>query len=209
MAYKFFTQKLLDSDDLDLTQVSPEKQEIAREQNNVTYNLLDIAIFLRDRTENFKFSDAQYVDLDNAIAEIVNRYYKSKNEENPFTKEEVDLEGLEEFESEVPKEAFVAKAGEVKAKGVSKGAPGKKKKEEPKEEAKKPETEKVSKVDNLKKSLEKYQNLIDDAVLDEEDIKSLLETLRKNKEGYEVFDDEPEFVEMAKLNEEFINKNSK
>jgi len=204
-AYKFFSQKLLDSTDLDLTQVFPERQEMARESNNVTYNLLDIVLFLRDRTENFKFSDAQYVDLDNAISEIINRYYKSKNQTNPFIKkEDIDEAALDEFKGEAPPEAFVIKDGDVKSKGEVKAAPISKKKSAEKV------VEKVvveSRVEKHKKNLEKYQDLID-TVFDEQETKELLDKLDKNRIGYEILD-EPEYTEMAKLSEEFINKNTK
>jgi len=211
MAYKFFSQKLLEgSDKIDLSQVFPEKQEMAREQNNVTYSLLDIVLFLRDRTENFKFSDAQYVDLDNAISEIINRYYKSKNETNPFIKkEDIDEAALDEFKGEAPKEAFVIKDGEVKSKGEVKAAPIKESKAKAKTKVEaKPATPTLSKIEKLKLDLEKYQNLFDDDILDEDEKNAILDKLRKKKDAYEVFDDEPEYVEMAKMVDEFLNKNA-
>jgi hypothetical protein len=216
MAYKFFSQKLLDSNDLDLTQVFPERQEMARESNNVTYSLLDIVLFLRDRTENFKFSDAQYVDLDNAISEIINRYYKSKNETNPFIKkEDIDEAALDEFKGEAPKEAFVIKDGEVKSKGEVKAAPIKESKAKAKTKVEAKLAESVVKtieedaVQSFKKTLDKYQMLIDNKSFDEDDIDALLVSIKKKLKAFYAFDDDQESIEMAKLAEQFINKNSK
>lgn len=114
MAYKYFTEKLLSSDVLDLSTVFPEKQELARDSNNVSYNLTDIALFLKDRTENFKRIESQYIDLDSAISQIVEKYYKSKGEKNPFVTD-LDEESLEEFQSKTPREAAIVDKGEIKA----------------------------------------------------------------------------------------------
>ena len=59
MAYKYFSQQLLTKNLLDLSEVFPQKQEIAKEQNNVAYNLGDIVLYLQEVTENFKFTDAK------------------------------------------------------------------------------------------------------------------------------------------------------
>jgi hypothetical protein len=125
MAYKFFTQKLLSENALDLNQVFPEKQNDAREANNVAYTLADIVLFLKDRTEDFKFADAQYVDLDNAISEIVNKYYKSKSLPNPFLVNMDEDEEIKKFRGEVPREAAIVEEGAIKGKGVAKPAKSK------------------------------------------------------------------------------------
>ena len=119
MAYKYFTEKLL-SRDIDLSQVFSEKQQISRESNNVSYNLGDIALFVKDKTENFKRAESQYVDLDNAMSEIISKWYKSQNKKNPFV-DDLD-DSIEEFKSKNPREAAIVDKG-IKSKGAPKGAP--------------------------------------------------------------------------------------
>jgi hypothetical protein len=62
MAYKYFTEQLLSSG-IDMSEVFPEKQELARESINVSYNLGDIAIYIKDVTENFKKTENNYIEL--------------------------------------------------------------------------------------------------------------------------------------------------
>lgn len=133
MAYKYFTQKLLSSSTIDLSAVFPEKQEIARESNNVSYSLADIAMYLKDRTENFTKVESQYIDIDSAISQIISKYYISKGEKNPFIVD-VDDEALKGFESKTPREAAIVEDGQLKGKGAPKSAPDVKPK--PKEEVK-------------------------------------------------------------------------
>ena len=76
MAYKFFSQELVNKGNLDFSNVFPEKQSEAKQQNNVAYGLGDILIYLQDVTDNFKRADQKYVDLDNGIREVVEKYYK-------------------------------------------------------------------------------------------------------------------------------------
>jgi hypothetical protein len=191
MAYKFFSQKLLSSNELDLSQVFPEKQELARGQNNVSYNLADIVLFLKDRTEDFKFVEGQYIDLDNAISEIVNKYYKSIGEKNPFI-DDIDEDALKDFEAGVvPREAVIVEEGKQKGKGVAKPAPevkGKKSKEvvEVKEEPKKLEV------------VEEETQLTDSEITDR--INQFKKQLEKFKEVYlDVYDDDEKADEMKKL----------
>jgi hypothetical protein len=198
MAYKYFSQKLLSSNELDLTQVFPEKQEISRINNNVTYTLLDIILFLKDRTDDFKLTDAQYVDLDNAISEIIDRYFKSEGLKNIYKEDDASLEELEEFEQgKLPKEAYELKDGKIKAKPMGKPAP-----------STKIEKPIVDIVDKHRKNLSMYQSLIDLGDIESSELVEFLNNLEKNKYAYEILD-EPEYLEMAKLNEEFINKNKK
>jgi hypothetical protein len=125
MAYKYFTQKLLSSSTIDLSAVFPEKQEIARESNNVSYSLADIAMYLKDRTENFTKVESQYIDIDSAISQIISKYYISKGEKNPFIVD-VDDDALKGFESKTPREAAIVEDGKIKGKGAPKSAPDKK-----------------------------------------------------------------------------------
>jgi hypothetical protein len=200
MAYKFFSQKLLSSNELDLTQVFPEKQELARGQNNVSYNLADIVLFLKDRTEDFKFVEGQYVDLDNAISEIVNKYYKSLGEKNPFI-DDIDEDALKDFEAGVvPREAVIVEEGKQKGKGIAKPAPEVKKSKE------------VVEVEMLSEKGMKFKNElanqkeflyddVDDA--EKEDYKS---SIQEKLEANELMadDGDEDFVERVKILKEFI-----
>lgn len=225
MAYKFFSQKLLSNPEiLDLSQVFSEKQEMAREQNNVSYNLADIVLFLQDRTENFKFAEAQYIDLDNAISEIVNKFYKSKGEKNPFV-DDIDEEALKQFEAGVvPREAAIVEEGKIKGKGMAKPAPDVKGKAKPAPASKEkpaaapaaPKTEvKVAasvsdKVQKFKDELAKRQEIFDD-VYDDEEKADFIELMRKKLEADEFIaeDGDEYFIERVKILKDFIQKNSK
>jgi len=206
MAYKFFSQKLLSSNELDLTQVFPEKQELARGQNNVSYNLADIVLFLKDRTEDFKFVEGQYVDLDNAISEIVNKYYKSLGEKNPFI-DDIDEEALKDFEAGVvPREAVIVEEGKQKGKGVAKPAPEvkSKKSKESKEEVVE-EVKLSEKGIKFKNDLEFQKEVLYDDVDDaqKEDYKSLMqEKLEANELMAD--DGDKDFVERVQILKEFI-----
>jgi hypothetical protein len=204
MAYKFFSQKLLSSNELDLTQVFPDKQELARGQNNVSYNLADIVLFLKDRTEDFKFVEGQYIDLDNAISEIVNKYYKSLGEKNPFI-DDIDEDSLKDFESGlVPREAVIVEEGKQKGKGIAKPAPEVK--------DKKSKSKEVVEVEMLSEKGMKFKNelanqkefLYDDVDdTEKEDYKS---SIQEKLEANELMadDGDEDFVERVKILKDFI-----
>jgi|TARA_R110000868_G_C10829669_1_gene759281 hypothetical protein len=213
MAYKYFTEKLLSSDTLDLGTVFPEKQELARESNNVSYNLADIVLFLKDRTENFKRVESQYVDLDNAISEIVNKFYKSKGEKNPFV-EELDEESLAEFESKTPREAAIVDKGEIKSKGAPKAAPDVEKKKsapEKKPESKKAEEPKKSspsdKLVKFKEELANRKEIFDD-VYDDDEKSDFIQLMQDKLEGDEVLaeDGDEYFVQRVEILKDFIKQ---
>ena len=122
MAYKFFSQQLLSKNILNLSDVFPEKQNLAKETTNVSYDLGDIVLYLQDVTENFRFSDTKYVELDNAIQSIIDKYYKSINKMNPF-RSDLDTMALAQLDAgTVPREAAVVKEGKIKGKGAAKAA---------------------------------------------------------------------------------------
>jgi hypothetical protein len=213
MAYKYFTEKLLSSDTLDLGTVFPEKQELARESNNVSYNLADIVLFIKDRTENFKRVESQYVDLDNAISEIVNKFYKSKGEKNPFV-EELDEESLAEFESKTPREAAIVDKGEIKSKGAPKAAPDVEKKKsapEKKPESKKAEEPKKSspsdKLVKFKEELANRKEIFDD-VYDDDEKSDFIQLMQDKLEGDEVLaeDGDDYFVQRVEILKDFIKQ---
>jgi hypothetical protein len=205
MAYKFFTQKLLSENALDLNQVFPEKQNDAREANNVAYTLYDIVLFLKDRTEDFKFADAQYVDLDNAISEIVNKYYKSKSLPNPFLVNMDEDEEIKKFRGEVPREAAIVEEGAIKGKGVAK--PAKNKVVEVKEipAVLEPAKSDMSKVDKFRDELLKRKEIYDD-VYDDEEKKDFRELMEKKLEADEFIaeDGDEYFVQRVNILKDFI-----
>ena len=231
MAYKYFSQQLLTKNLLDLSEVFPQKQQIAKEQNNVAYTLGDIVLYLQEVTENFKFTDAKYIDLDQAIKAIVNKYYVSIAAKNPFDSD-IDTAALNQFkEGVVPREAAIVKEGEIKGKGVAKPAPSRVKEVvEVVEEAPKKSTtkkEKVTpapteaaiekaddvKIQQFKNTLDNLQMLFDDSTLEEQ--QDIITSQTKRADGLEFFieDSEGEDVSFQKeqltLLRQFISNNSK
>jgi len=228
MAYKYFSQQLLTKKLLDLSEVFPQKQQIAREQNNLAYTLEDIVLYLQEVTENFKFTDTKYIDLDQGIKAIVNKYYVSIAAKNPF---DIDIEVLNEFEEgKVPREAVIVKEGEAKGKGLAKPAPSRVKEvvevveEAPKKSAKKekvtpaPTEAAIEKADDVKiqqfkNTLDNLQMLFDDSTLEEQ--QDIITSQTKRADGLEFFieDSEGEDVSFQKeqltLLRQFIANNSK
>lgn len=118
MAYKYFTERVLLSNLIDLNSVFPQKQQLAQENANVSYGIADVAIFLKEKTDDFKKVEQRYVDMDSAIRQIVTQYYKSKGEKNPF---EIDVElEVKEIQSTTPREAVILEEGKLKGKGAPK-----------------------------------------------------------------------------------------
>lgn len=117
MAYKYFSKQIIDKN-FDLNTVFPEKQTDAQKKNGVSYNLLDIVIYLQEVTNNFVISDNAYVDMDNAIEMVVNDYFKVHPDlVNPFVvKEKEDKKFLE---NKIPKDAVILTEDSVKSKGNS------------------------------------------------------------------------------------------
>jgi hypothetical protein len=228
MAYKYFSQQLLTKNLLDLSEVFPQKQQIAREQNNLAYTLDDILLYLQEVTENFKFTDTKYIDLDQGIKAIVNKYYVSIATKNPF---DSNIEVLDEFqEGVVPREAVIVKEGETKGKGLAKPAPSRVKEvvelveEAPKKSSKKekvtpaPSEAAIEKADDVKiqqfkNTLDNLQMLFDDSTLEEQ--QDLITSQTKRADGLEFFieDSEGEDVSFQKeqltLLRQFIANNSK
>jgi hypothetical protein len=211
MAYKYFTEQLLSSG-IDMSDVFPEKQEIARENNNVSYNLGDIAMYIKDVTDNFKVTENHYIELDNAISEIVAKWYKSKGEKNPFV-DEIDTEAaLKEFASTTPREAAIVEKGDIKSKGAPKSAPSKTKevKEEVKEKQK--SKEKIVEEEKLSEKGIKFKNdllfqkevLYDD--VDDAQKDSYKSLLQVKLDANELMADEgdEDFVERVKILKDFI-----
>lgn len=117
MAYNFFSKQLLESNLLNLSDVFPEMQNEAKSAIAVSYGLSDIVLYIQDVTQNFKKSEPRFIDLDNAVQSIVDKYYNSKGEKNPFT---INYIGLKPTQGEVPREAAIVGDGKMKGKGVAK-----------------------------------------------------------------------------------------
>ena len=88
MAYNYISQKILDIG-FDLNQILPDKQTIAQEQNNVSWNLFDIAVYLQAATEDFTTTQSKFTDIDNAISQIIVKHYNLLGKPNPFLDEAV------------------------------------------------------------------------------------------------------------------------
>jgi hypothetical protein len=207
MAYKYFSQKLVGSG-FDLSSVFPEKQSSVKQIQNVNYGLGDIVIYLQDVTKNFKSQDSSYIDLDNAIQEIISRYYKSLGEQNPFLSKEEKIDTFEQ--GVVPTPAITVKDGTTQTAEVV--IPVKQvKEEEIKEIIESKESELTKKIDNFKKTLDGAEFLLEDS--DEEGKKEILDTFRKRLVGIELLmEGEAEVDEFdlvrKQLLSDFIKKHS-
>ena len=195
MAYKYFTEKLLSSD-LKLADDFPAQQDDAKVQVNASYNLFEIAQFIQDRTDNFKNTEQQYIDLDSAISEIISKWYKSQGQKNPFV--QVSLED-EEFKATNPRESAIVESGKLKSKGTA-SAPSKTK--EVKEVVEVKLSEKGIKFKNeLANQKEFLYDDVDDA--EKEDYKlSIQEKLEANELMAD--DGDEDFVERVKILKDFI-----
>jgi len=207
MAYKYFTQQLVNKNILDLTSVFPDKQKIAQDRSQVSYNLGDVVLYLKDITDDFKVTDNKYIDLDNAIREIIVKYYKSIGiEKNPITTGTTDDEAVKDLETTTTREAYVVEDGKLKGKGVGKSAPKKEVKE------KVVETKKINvddKITKFKKELSNRQEIMD-TVYDDQEKAEFIELMKKKLSADEIFaeDGDDYFVQRVEILKDFINKNS-
>ena len=208
MAYKYFTEKLLSSD-LNLADVFPIQQDDARNQVNASYNLFEISQFIQDRTDNFKNTEQQYIDLDSAISEIISKWYKSQGKQNPF----VQVSAVEEeFDSTNPRESAIVDSGKLKSKGTPASAPRKTKEPEKvvKEvkvvEVTEPELSDSEKIEKLKVDLERARQIYYD-VLDEEEQATYLTNLEKRLVGAEMMaeDGDEYLVQRYNILKDFAN----
>ena len=170
MSYRYFSQQLIDKNLLDLSQVFADKQAEAQKMGNVAYSLGDIVLYLQDVTDDFKLSDRKYIDLDNAIQSIIEKYYKSIGQENPFLKLD-SLVSKEEEKEKTPREAAIVEEGKVKVKGVAKKSP-----KEEKVVIKKdlpPVESNDAKLEELQDSVNSVMELIEDEDIDEDVKKEL------------------------------------
>jgi hypothetical protein len=194
MAYKYFTELLIDKNLVNLSEVFPDKQKMAQERSQVSYNLGDVVIYLQDVTNDFKNTDSKYIDLDNAIREIIVKYYKSIGiDKNPF---EVQDKEISDYESNVPREAFTVEDGKIKGKGVAKPAPRK-------------EMSIDEKISQFERQLEKLQDIID-TVYDEQEKAEQVELLKKKLAGDEILAEDGDEYSIRRIGilTDFINKNS-
>jgi hypothetical protein len=212
MAYKYFTEKLLSSD-LNLADVFPIQQDDARNQVNASYNLFEISQFIQDRTDNFKNTEQQYIDLDSAISEIISKWYKSQGKQNPF----VQVSAVEEeFDSTNPRESAIVDSGKLKSKGTPASAQRKTKEPEKvvKEvkvvEVTEPELSDSEKIEKLKADLERNRQIYYD-VLDEEEQATYLSNLEKRLVGAEMMaeDGDEYLVQRYNILKDFANSYKK
>lgn len=83
---KYFAKQLLaKSNEIDLSNIFPDKQKKAKELLNTNYSLPEIVDWIKENTNNFKKSEGYYIDLDQALQRIVFKYYDSTNQVNPFS----------------------------------------------------------------------------------------------------------------------------
>jgi hypothetical protein len=213
MAYKYFSKQIIEKNLLDLNDVFPEKQELAKESNNISYGLADIVIYIQDSTNNFRVTDSKYVDLDSAIREIVKKWYKSQNLENPFDVDTEELVFDTYQEGVVPREPASVEDGKLKGMGIV--APKKVAKVEAlptPTPTPTPTTETIDdKINKVKKELESLQFLLD-LEDDEQEKQQTLNIIRKRIDGLEILIEDEDSEEFDKkryeLYKDFVNKNS-
>lgn len=198
---KYFVERLL-AKNVNLDEVLPEQQKSAQKRNNVTYNLADVVMYMKDATENFKIKTAEFIDMDEAIREIMKRYYKSKNIPNPF---ELPEEQEDDFEGETPKEALEVKDGKTTAKGAPKAAPVVK--------AEKLTDAQKEKIAGLEKEMQSlYETFDEDLDADDKEmyINKFTERMLSEKdllEEGEIGDDEKDYYEeRLKIYSTYLNK---
>jgi len=133
MRYKYFTQKVYNNPDkINLDAIFPEKQSIAKDMYNVSFGLREVVNYLQTATNNFSKTEVKYMDMDAAIDNIVSKYYKSINQENPF-KSATDYSELDEETGFGVKDSALVSDGEVKTKykGFTNQGSGSEQKAEP------------------------------------------------------------------------------
>jgi hypothetical protein len=191
---KYFVERLI-AKNVNLDEVLPEQQKSAQIRNNVTYNLADVVMYMKDATENFKIKTAEFIDMDEAIREIMKRYYKSKNIPNPF---ELPEEEQADFEGETPKEPLEVKDGKTTAKGAPKAAPVVKAEIVPASDE--------QKIENLKAELERRKEVYSD-VYDEAERAEFLDLMKAKMEAHELLADENSFSALAfKVYEDYVKE---
>jgi hypothetical protein len=202
---KYFVERLI-AKNVNLDEVLPEQQKSAQIRNNVTYNLADVVMYMKDATENFKIKTAEFIDMDEAIREIMKRHYKSKNIPNPF---ELPEEQEEDFEGETPKEPLEVKDGKTTAKGAPKAAPVVKVEPAAVGNLTDAQKEKIAELENEMKSLYETFDFIEDDDEKEFYINKYTARMLTEKDLLEenIDDDEKDyFQERLKIYSTYLNK---
>jgi hypothetical protein len=216
MAHIYFTKTLLASN-LNLSEVFSDKQDKIKDALNVSYSLYDIAKYLEDVTNNFKSQQSDYIDMDSAILDIINKYYKSTGIDNPFVKEFKKVAPDTYQQGVVPSETLVVDAKDKKV--INKGVVSPKipEKSEPVVEAKvldaqtEPSVEKtlakaddlIKKIESFKKSLTNAKTFLEIADDEEEKQKEIFDPLRRVYSGFDILD-EDEMGEFEKWKKQAI-----
>lgn len=194
---KYFVERLI-AKNVNLDEVLPEQQKSAQNRNNVTYNLADVVMYMKDATDNFKIRTAEFIDMDEAISEIMKKYYKTNNLPNPFELPDEQ----DDFDGETPKEALELKEGKIKGKGAPKAAPVVEKVEKVEPVAATDE----QKIEALKAELERRKEVYSD-VYDEAERAEFLDLMKAKMEAHELLADENSFSALAfKVYEDYIKE---
>lgn len=166
MNYQYFTQKLVNQNILDLTQVFPEKMGQVKASKNIDYGIPDIVLFLKQKSANFTIADQYLMDLDYGIREIIDRYYASIEEENPFLDK-----------NDMGNEPDKFRKGQVRRDAVT-IEPGKpsKKKEKEKPQAQEPAKKKKLTKEEIESRIEGLKFLLDDPDI-AQDVQDAIEAL--------------------------------
>jgi hypothetical protein len=149
MKYQYFTEKLVNQDVLDLTQVFPDKMAQIRTTKNIDYGLLEIVMFLKQKSNNFSVADQLMIDLDYGIREVIERYYKSIGKDNPFITDGEDEE-LKKY-----------RQGQVRRDSVT-VIPGKTTKKKEKEKPQEPAKKKAKTKEDIESEIDGLKFLLDD-----------------------------------------------
>lgn len=175
MTYKYFSEKLLDNP-IDFTQVFPDRQSNAMSSLNVAFGLTEILQYLKDSTDGFKYHDTRLIEIDNAVRDLIKRYYVSTGQENPYEKGQY----LVANEDRIPREAAIVDVSVPSFKG--KGIPNVPPPSPPEEEEKivepaptiiEPVAAEISeeeKINKLKKSIERAEMTYEDFDQEEREV---------------------------------------
>ena len=136
MAHKYFTEKLIGQNRLDLADVFTDKVRSLQQVMSIDFGLPEIVMFIKQRSQDFKSSDNYLKELDYAVQSIVDTYYKSIRESNPFVTKD-DTAVTEKYQKGVkPRDAVTVDAeGKIAKRPSTEPAPSRKSKkaEEPEE----------------------------------------------------------------------------
>jgi len=129
MTHKYFTQKLIGQDILDLSNVFTDKIRTIQSTLSINFGLPEIVMFIQQRSNDFTTADTFLKELDFAVQSIIDTYYKSIQKPNPFITKKDNEDILQKRQQGAkPRDAVTTtEAGRVVKKGTTEPEP-----EEPK-----------------------------------------------------------------------------